>query len=146
MSTEHHKALVRRWLEGYNNNPLSETSLRDELFTPDLVAHFPGFPPLNREAHEQVAAMFARSFSDYRLTVDDQVAEGDRVATRWTWSMTHSGDFQGIPATDRRITIKGIGIDRFVEGKIVEHWVNMDQVGMLQQLGVIPAPEQAAAA
>ena len=144
MSTEHNKSIARRILESYNNGQQAAARTRAELFAPDLIVHFPGMPgPVDRETHEQLIGMFAAAFHDDHMTIEDQVAEGDRVATRWTWSFTHRGDFQGIPPTGKRVTITGINIERFANDKLVERRVNFDQLGMMQQLGVIPAPEQA---
>lgn len=140
MSTEKHKAIARQILESYNESQQKATEVRAATFAPDFIAHFPGVPgPLNLEAFEQIVGMFAAAFQDDHIAVDDQVAEGDRVATRWTWSFTHNGEFQGIPPTGKRITITGINFERFADGKLVERWVVMDQMGMMQQLGVIPA-------
>jgi predicted ester cyclase len=88
-----------------------------------------------------MVGMLASAFSDNEVTVDDQIAEGDKVVTRWSSKGTHSGEFFGIPATGKRVAGKGIGISRIVDGKIVEEWGESDMLGMMQQLGVIPPPE-----
>ena len=90
----------------------------------------------------QVGKMFWGAFSDSHYTIEDQVGEGDKVATRMTWRATHTGDFQGLPPTGKQIAVSGITITRIKDGKIVEHWPSIDQLGMMQQLGVIPAPAQ----
>jgi predicted ester cyclase len=87
--------------------------------------------------------MFHHGFPDWRETIDDVVAEGDRVVIRVTGSGTHQGEFQGIPPTDRQVTATGIGIGRIENGRIAESWAAYDALGMMQQLGVIPAPERA---
>jgi steroid delta-isomerase-like uncharacterized protein len=89
-----------------------------------------------------VGKMFWGAFSDSHYTIEDQVGEGDKVATRMTWRATHTGDFQGLPPTGKQIAVSGITITRIKDGKIVEHWPSIDQLGMMQQLGVIPAPAQ----
>jgi len=76
--------------------------------------------------------------------IEDQIAEGDIVVSRLASTATHTGEFNGIPPTGKRITVSGIFVDRVVGGKIVERWGIFDQLGLMQQLGVIPAPEQAA--
>ena len=81
------------------------------------------------------------AFPDARVTVEDQVAEGDKVVSRWTATGTHTGDLMGIPPTERRIEISGITINRFSGGKIAEDWYQSDDLGMMQQLGVIPSEE-----
>jgi len=84
--------------------------------------------------------MFLTAFPDLYFTVEDLIAEGDEVVARVTMSGTQHGAFMGIPPTGKHVTITGIDINRFVGGKSVEHWVEMDTLGMMQQLGVIPAP------
>jgi steroid delta-isomerase-like uncharacterized protein len=88
--------------------------------------------------------MYRAAFPDLKITVEDQIAEGDKVVTRWTAEGTHDGDLPGLPASGRSSTVTGIGIDRIEGGKIVEAWGNWDTLGMLQQLGAIPAPAAAA--
>jgi predicted ester cyclase len=106
--------------------------------------HFAGNPePINREAMEQMLKMFYTAFPDLHHTFEDQIAEGDKVTLRLTFRGTHQGEFQGIPPTGKEIAITAIVIDRIVDGKMVEHWSNMDSLSLMQQLGVIPAPEAA---
>jgi predicted ester cyclase len=81
------------------------------------------------------------AFSDRRVTIEDQLADGDKVATRWRVTATHSGEFHGIPATGRRGSMTGISIDRLAGGKIVESWEVTDDAGLLRQLGAVLAPE-----
>jgi steroid delta-isomerase-like uncharacterized protein len=141
MSTEENKALVRRFEEQVWNrrNP----SLVDEFFAASHVFRAAGSPPLDREGHRQMIAAFQSAFPDGHNTADDLLADGDKVAHRWTYRGTHRGAFQGIPATGRQVTLTGISIWRFEEGKIVESWHELDTLGLMQQLGVIPAPGQA---
>jgi steroid delta-isomerase-like uncharacterized protein len=82
---------------------------------------------------------YIEAFPDLRMTVEDQVAEGDRVVSRWRAEGTHRGELMGIPPSENRISVEGITIDRFEDGKIVEAWDNADMLGMLQQLGAMPA-------
>jgi predicted ester cyclase len=93
---------------------------------------------------QTIAAAFAGS-SDSRFTIDDMVAEGDKVVTRWTSMGTHSGVFMGVAATGKPLTLNGIRIDRIADGKIVEMWAQLDLLGLLQQLGAMPAPAQSPA-
>jgi steroid delta-isomerase-like uncharacterized protein len=88
--------------------------------------------------HKQLLAMFRAAFPDQRVTIEDLVAEDDRVVNRSTYTGTHLGEFQGIPPTGKRFTIGGINVSRIANGRIVEDWTILDQLGMLQQLGVIP--------
>jgi steroid delta-isomerase-like uncharacterized protein len=86
---------------------------------------------------------FRQAFPDFHSTIEDQIAEGDKVVTRWTMRGTHQGEFRGIAPTGKQITVTGIGIFRFSdEGKVIESWDNFDQLGMMRQLGVVPSPEQ----
>lgn len=82
-------------------------------------------------------------FADARITVDDQIAEGDKVASRWTGRGTHTGEIAGVPATGKDVTVTGLTISRLEGGKIVEEWTTWDTLGMLVQLGAIPEPARA---
>ena len=110
---------------------------------PGYVAHAPGPPgPLDSEAWTQFIASFAEAFPDLRLTVEDIFSEGDMVAARIAFHGTHRGEFQGIPPTDKQVAFSSIEIDRMVDGKVREHWFELDQLGLMRQLGAIPDPEQ----
>ena len=87
--------------------------------------------------------MYRNAFPDIHFTIDEQIAGGDKVATRWTAQGTHKGELVGIPATGKSSTVTGIAVDRIVNGKIAESWGIFDRFGMMQQLGVIPVPEAA---
>lgn len=86
--------------------------------------------------------MLYKAFPDYHVTVEDQIAEGERVVTRWTCHGTHEGEFQGMPPTGKKMAMSEITIFRIANGKLVEGWSNLDMLGALQQLGAIPASEQ----
>jgi steroid delta-isomerase-like uncharacterized protein len=117
--------------------------LADELYAPDYVLHDPSLPEAlhGPECIKRYAAMTLGAFPDARVTVEDQVAEGDKVVSRWTATGTHTGDLMGIPPTERRIEISGITINRFSGGKIAEDWYQSEDLGMMQQLDVIPSEE-----
>jgi steroid delta-isomerase-like uncharacterized protein len=100
----------------------------------------PSSLPKGIDGNKVFTSMFLRAFPDTRMTVEQQVAEGDNVVTRWTAQGTHKGELMGIPATGKQVTITGITIDRIVAGRIVESWDEFDQFGMMQQLGVVPGP------
>lgn len=141
MSTEENKAISRQWREEFDKG---NWAVLDEFIAPNVVMHFAGSPePLNREAMEQMLKMFYGAFPDLHHTFEDQIAEGDKVMLRLTFRGTHQGEFQGIPPTGKEIEFTAIVVDRIIDGKIVEHWSNMDNLSMMQQLGVIPAPEAA---
>jgi steroid delta-isomerase-like uncharacterized protein len=141
MSTEEHKALVRRFDEEvWNGRNLSRV---DELFAASHIFRAAGSPPLDREGHRQMIAHFQDAFPDGRNTSEELLAEGDKVVQRWTFRGTHQGAFQGIPPTGRPVTLTGISIWRVDGGTIVESWHELDTLGLMQQLGVIPTPGQA---
>lgn len=139
-SPEASKAVVRRLLDEFFSQ--GKLDLADELVTPDYVNHDPATPLPGRgpDLIRQVARLYRTSFPDLRFTIEDQVAERDRVVTRWSATATHTAEFNGIPATGKRATVGGTQTDRFVDGKIAETWVNWDALGLLQQLGIIPPP------
>ena len=91
-------------------------------------------------AANQYYATYRAAFPDTHLTIEDQIAEGDKVVTRWTATGTNQGTLMGIPPSGKRVTITGISITRIANGKAVEDWVNFDTLGMLQQIGAIPTP------
>ncbi len=136
MSVEENKAIFRRYVEEVGNN--GNLELVDEIFD-RYDAHQPDGQALQRgpEDVKRFMSEFHEAFPDFHTTIEDQIAEGDKVVTRWTMHGTHQGEFRGIAPTGNRITVTGIGIFRFSDGKVVESWDNFDQLGMLRQLGVI---------
>lgn len=128
--------VVRRFLEAFAAN--DQETLRG-LFSPEHTFHHTS-GPVNRERHLQGISMLGAAFSNIRVTIHDQIAEGDMVATRLTWQAVHSGDFQGNPPTHREIEVSGISIERIKDGRISERWFMQDELGMMQQLGLIPPP------
>ena len=140
VSEEDNKAVVRRWIETFNNPYTPQTEV--DVLTPGYVAHAPGLPdPLDLEAWSQFTAAFVEAFPDLRLTVEDILSEGDMVAARVAFRGTHRGEFQGIPPTGKEVAFSSIEIDRMVDGKVAEHWFEMDLLGLMGQLGAIPEPE-----
>jgi len=136
MSTEDNKALVRRFYEEGVHNP----ALFDELLASTYVLHFPGSPPIaGIEQAKQLMAAYTSAFPDLQLTTEDMVAEGDKVAIRNTWRGTHQGVFQGLPQTGKHVMFTGSDVFRFDGGKIAEQWADLDALGLMQQLGGIPA-------
>ena len=141
MSAGENKAIARRGYEAINQNNLDAL---DEVAAPDLTDHdpAPGQAP-GLEGVKQWFSSMHTAFPDFRMNVEDMIAEGDKVVARVRMSGTHQGEFMGIDATGNRVTITGIDILRVnADGKIVEHWGNFDDLGMMQQLGVVPSPEQ----
>jgi steroid delta-isomerase-like uncharacterized protein len=133
MSAAENADALRRWIDAYNDR---DTEAEAAARTPDFVAHVPGAPgPLNSDAWVGFAFSFADAFPDLRLTVEEVVADEDRTAARVTFRGTHHGEFQGIPATGRPVTFTSIEFNRMVGGKVAEHWVELDLLGLLGQLG-----------
>lgn len=139
--SEQNKMIARRVFEEVQSR--GDLVLVDELYAGDFVGHSPIGEANGPEGAKQIVSMLRKAFPDLKVTVEDQVAEGDRVAARWTASGTHKGEFQGIPPTGRQMAITGITIFRIADGKILEAWGNPDTLGMMQQLAVVPAPGQA---
>lgn len=138
MSAEN-KAIARRVFEDvWNKNNLDAI---DELYAPDVVNHeLPPGLPSGAEGTKAYFGMFLAAFPNTQMTVEDQVAEGDKVVTRWTARGTHTGELMGIPPTGKQVTVTGIGLDRIAGGRIVEEWGEFDMMSMMQQLGVVPPP------
>jgi len=140
MSTDENKALFSRFREGFWNR--GNVNLVDEVMAPEFVSHAGDAPgvPLDREGLKRRGTMMHGAFPDMKVTAEDLIAEGDRVVVRSSWSGTHTGELMGIPPTGKVVSVGVIDIVRIAGGKIVEHWGEMDMMGMMQQLGIIPAP------
>ena len=137
MSSEENKTLGRRIVEALNSGNLTTI---DEVFAPGYVDRTPflGLTP-DREGYKQGLTKFRAAFPDFRYTIDDEIVAGDKLVHRLTGRGTQKGEFQGVPATGKQATWSEIHIGRLVNGKVVEHWGLVDQLGMLQQLGLAPA-------
>jgi steroid delta-isomerase-like uncharacterized protein len=144
--SEQNKAVVRRTFEELWNK--GNLQLANELFSPNYAHHDPSTPDVGRgpESEKKRATLYRNAFPDLRLTVEDLVAEGETVVARWSCHGTHKGELDGIAPTGKQITITGVTIARFENGKMVEGWVNWDALGMMQQLGVVPEIAKAKAA
>jgi steroid delta-isomerase-like uncharacterized protein len=139
MSADENKALNDRWIEAFNTRDwAAEAACR----TADYKAHVSGAAaPLDAAGWGAFMAAFSTAFPDARISVGDAVAAGDIVASRWTLTATHRGDFQGVPPTGRRVAMQGVDFSRIVDGKIAEHWAQFDLVALMQQIGAMPAPQ-----
>jgi steroid delta-isomerase-like uncharacterized protein len=137
--TEDIKTISRRVaVEGFAQGSIA---VIDELVAEDIVNHDETIPPeipTGREGIKMLAQAYNAAFPDMDFKVEDQIAEGDKVVTRWTARGTQQGEMMGIPPTGKEARTTGITIDRVVGGKIVETWTNWDQLSLLRQLGVIP--------
>lgn len=145
MSTEDNKAVVRRAYEvGMNNK---DWSVLDEVFSPKYVVHFPGTASIHGyAAFKPALETFLAAFPDMEFVVEDQVAEGDKVTTRWTGRGTHSGEYMGfpeagavIPPSGRSVAFSANDIYRVVDGKIVEEWNSLESPVILHQIGAAPS-------
>ena len=140
MSIRDLKALGHQFANEWNKGKTAAMSFTDEIGSDNMVWHdasgidndFKGFK-------KEISDLFD-AFPDTHITIDDIVAEGDKVVTRYTYTGTHKGAYRGIPATNKKFTLSIIEIDRVVGGKLVEGWIRFDTLGLMQQLGVIPTP------
>ncbi len=144
--SEQNKGLVRRFFEEIFHK--GNLALINELYAPNFVSHAYHGEVKGPESYKQLVAMYRTAFPDLHFTIEDQIAEGDKVVTRWRNRGTHKGELVGeprsIPPTGKQVALSGIVIHRIVGGKFVEQWEDWDRMGLMQQLGVIPAPERAA--
>ena len=143
MSTEENKELVRRFVEEFWNE--GNAAAADELMVPDVEIHVPTGELVDLDGLKGFAGAFRQAFPDWHSTFEELVAEGDRVAERWTGRGTHRGELQGIAPTGRRVEVPGSVFYRIVDGKIVEFRGQLDMMGLMQQVGAIPSPQQAEA-
>ncbi len=137
---DENKAVVRRWIEAYNHR---DTQAEADARAPGYVAYAPGgVGALDSEAWLQFSGSFVEAFPDIRLTVEDIFSEEDMVAARVAFRGTHRGEFQGIPPTGKEVAFSSMEFNRVVGGKVEEHWVELDLLGLMQQLGAVPSPEE----
>ena len=142
--SESNKQVSRRFTELFGTD---DASLADEIFTADVAFHgLAGGDLHGVEATKAFIAAYRAAFPDAMSTVEDQVAEGDKVVTRWRARGTNGGPLGELPATGRVFDVGGITIERFAGGRIAEVWVARDELGLLRQLGAIPERERAGAA
>lgn len=139
MSTERLKELARQFYAGIDAD---QAASMPTLFSAEFTAHIPGMPPLDRTAFQQFGQSFYAAFPDLRHEIEAQIAEGDTVVNRVVARGTHQGDFQGMPPTGRGIDIALYATQRFAGGQIVEAHLLFDALGLMQQLGAIPSPDQ----
>jgi steroid delta-isomerase-like uncharacterized protein len=139
MSTEENKMLVRRFLEKVVNT--GDLTAIGSFIAPNIHDHNSGSQPLGREVYSQHILAVRTTYPDFQVTVDDLIAEADKVVSRVTAHGTHLGRWWGVAPTGKQVTMTGINIDRIVDGKIVEHWGEADTVSALLQIGAIAEPE-----
>ncbi len=141
MSQEENKAAVRRFWEGFNDHNLD---VWDEVCTPNFMNHDPSLPVPDADLAtiKEIIGGLQAAFPDLNASEEDLVSEGDKIVVRRTFRGTHKGEFMGVPATAKEVTFAGIFISRLAGGKIEEHWAIFDALGLLQQIGGVPAPGQ----
>ena len=142
MSAEESKATMRRYFGVFEQGNIE---LLDELLASGYINHSPATPdlPTGPEGVKGVVGMFRSAMPDLKVIIEDMIAEGEKVATYYTLEGTHEGELFGVPPTGQRLSNKSITVERVSGGKIREHWRVSDELGLMQQLGVIPVPEQA---
>ncbi|MEJ1097126.1 MULTISPECIES: ester cyclase [unclassified Pseudoxanthomonas] len=138
MTTESNKQVMSRFLEFINT---ASEALADELISPDAVFHVPGRadPVKGPEGYLEIIAMMRSGFPDIQWSLEETIAEGDKVAARFIMRGTHKGPFFGVPATGKSIQVQAMNIYRLSDGKFVEERGQPDLLGLLQQIGAIPA-------
>lgn len=140
MSTTANKQLVARWYEEVYNR--GDLAVADAIFAADYVNHEPTAPPggwpRGPEGPKAIVGTYRTAFPDVHFTIDEQLADGDKVVTRWTAHGTQTGPLMGLPPTGKSVAITGISIERVADGEIAETWVNFDLLGLMTQLGFVP--------
>lgn len=141
MTSDQNEAVAHRWhLEICQEG---KTNLADEILTPDVIIHGNGQEFNGVDVAKQLAPSFKSGFSDFRITHHETVASGDLVAILWTGDGTHDGNYLGVPASGQRVHFEGIDLYRLQDGKISEMWIEVDNLGMMQQLGLVSQPQNA---
>ena len=135
MSTEENKAIVRRVFEAINEK---NWAVLDDVISTDCLFHGPWGEEKVPQLIKRIALMMYDAFPDHHFTIEDMIVEGNKVVTRATARGTHKSDFMGIAPTGKQFTMTGIWIYYIADGKIIEDWEVLDQLGMMQQLGAIP--------
>jgi len=133
--SETSKAMIRRLFDECLNGHKSD--IYDEFYS-DVVCRAPVMGDLRGNEHRQFLISILIGFPDARWTIEDQIAENDKVVTRWTFTGSHSATFLGIEASHKELHLAGLCVDRIAGGKIVEEWQEWDTLGMMQQLGALP--------
>lgn len=142
MSSEENKSVARRLIEALNERvwPSGDFTAADALISPQYVYHDSANPITGREGFHQLVAAYRTAFPDARFTIEEQIAEGDRVLTRMTVRGTHTGPLMGILASGRPVEVSILSLMRVVGGQVVEEWERFDTAHLLAQVGALPAP------
>lgn len=131
------KTLARRFLEMFE---MGNPGMADEIVAADYYVHDAPDPNIGSEGVKAAVTRFNHAFPDAQVNIAFQLAEGDRVVTRYTWHGTHQGEYFGIPATGKRVNWTVTTTFRIADGKISENWINYDRLRVMEQLGVISTP------
>ena len=134
-NTEKNKDFIQAFNEDFWNK--HNIAAFEKYHTTDFISHYPE-GDMNGEQFKGLCQAYFSAFPDLHVTVDDLIAEGDKVVKVWTAHSTHKGELMGIPPTGKAIVVKGMEVFRIADGKIAENWISQDNLGMMQQLGVIP--------
>ena len=137
---QRNKEIIRRYFEEWGNR--ADKTVADELIATNVVLRNPPAVIHSLEEYKQGMVAFHAAFPDLRFTIEDEIAEANKIAVRWTLRGTHLGDYQGRSPTGKTIMVTGISLFRLADGKIQEIWVNMDRLGQAEQLGWLPTPLQ----
>ena len=137
--SEENKALARNFFRMFE---MGDPGIADEIVAADYYNHDAPDPNIGSEGVKAAVTMFKKALPDAQLKIAFQLAEGDKVVSRYTWSGTHQGEYYGIPATGKQVNWTATATFRIADGKIREAWLNRDQWGLMQQLGVVPTPGQ----
>ena len=141
MSVEENKAAVRRLIdEAWNKGNLD---VIDDVLSPEYVLHISAPGAKDRAGYHEAVRMYRSAFPDFQFTIEDMIAEGDKVVVRATMGGTQEGALMGMAPTGKKLTHTAIAIRRFQGGKVVEEWVETDMMGLMQQMGIVPTPGQA---
>jgi steroid delta-isomerase-like uncharacterized protein len=132
--SEENKAIVRRFLRMFE---LGDPNMVDKIVATDYYNHDAPDPAIGNAGIKAIVSSFKTALPDAQANIEFQVADGDKVVSRYTWSGTHEGEFQGVPATGNKVSWTATATFRIAEGKIREAWLNWDQWGLMQQLGVV---------
>ena len=137
MSNEMNESVIRNMLQAVQSGAVADV---EKVFAPTWVNHDPSLPPMQGLEGARMLIRLWSGFSNMQVTIEDSLSQGDRVAIRFRLRGTHTGELLGIPATGKAVNISATGIFRVVDGKATDNWVNVDALGLMQQLGVVPEP------
>lgn len=143
MTPEETEALAHRWHMDITQK--GNLAAADEILTSDFVSHVNGQDMPGAEGAKQLATAIRTAFPDLRITHHEAIVSGNRVAIRWTTDATHRGDYFGVPPTGKQIHVEGLDLFHIRDGKIAEVWIVFDNLSVMQQMGVVPQPQQAGA-